>query len=99
MKRAFSKSRTPTSNRPTGTNSGRRSKKWSRRRDLTPWRTVYETFALPAELLGRGEPEDYIRWHPTQAAYVPAGMNRLEEILRTKREEITRLGTREAGRG
>src|SRR5262249_13640157 len=41
---------------------------WSRRRDLNPRPTVYETLALPPELPRRGEPEDYIRWHPTQAA-------------------------------
>jgi indole-3-glycerol phosphate synthase len=38
--------------------------------------------------------KDYIRWHRTQAAYVPDKMNRLEEILAAKRDEIERLKPR-----
>ena len=40
--------------------------------------------------------KDYIRWQRTQAAYVPGGMNRLEEILAAKRDEIEGLKPRAA---
>src|SRR5205823_2736183 len=79
---------------PTGTNSTRSCRGWSRWPGLNRRPTVYETVALPAELHRRGAAKITSVGIRLKRLNIPPTMNRLEEILAAKREEIEPLRPR-----